>query len=307
MHFYTYDEWLNNAYYYLDKDALAVSGQKVFDISSGSKEISGSTTLSIKSCWKNPNFVSTYSGGYADVAPTMNPIECDVGCLYEFNNGVLYDDGSDLNPESSTYARNRWNDTTRSNFLKNRGCIQPLSNIDDPNKEDTDVSGNYGSFSTPPYIELSKETTYSSFNEYNEKTLKINLEACRTIMNRILIFQSIYSGAISFQSMSSYLDFKFDKTQTNYGYDFRIHTNLYSSDSLMIVGALLTFGSAEYKESQSSSVSKRYYLTVENVSKFVYGHVDMDKQYNWNMLWDTFKPASTSKVLDSSIMHKTKR
>lgn len=299
MHFYTYDEWLNNAYYYLDNYALAPGGQKVYDISSGSVDISGSTQLAIKSCWKNPNFVPTYSGGYASVAPTMNKIDCDVGCLYELNR---YDDGSDLDLEDTEYPKKRWNDTTRTNFLLNRGCIQALSNIDDPNRESTDVSGNYGSLTSLPYVELSKNTEYSSFDEYNTRTLTLNIPMCRQYMKRMLIFQSIYSGAISFQSMASYLDFKFDKTQNNYGYDFRIHTNLYSSDSLMIVGALLTFDYVDV-----SSTSKRYFLTVENVCKFVYGHVDMDNQYNWNMLWETFKPASTSKVLNSSIMHKTKR
>lgn len=280
MHFYTYDDWLNNAYYSKDNKEISKNSVKVVDITS---DVSSNKYLTIRSCWRNPTFVSTYSRNPA-IVPTMSTIDCDVGCLYQMKS-------------SSTYP-----DSTKAGYRMNRGCIQELRNhYRFPNPDPVPLGFR-------PDIELVSRDQrtpivyYDNYTGLYKKVISINLSEY-TKFERILVFQSVYSGAISFQEMNSSLEFFMSSnspTSSDYdykNYDFKINTNLYNSSSLMIVGAVITFdimGSATY-------------MWIQNISKFVYGHVDMDRMYDWGNIWTCFTPPTDAPILESSIMHFAKR
>ncbi len=267
MHFYTYDEWSANAYYSIDAREIPVGGHVILDLDSLNSD--EQPYLNIHSCWRTPVFNSTYSSGTPVILPEISPIDCDIGCLYRFKNG-------------------------------RKGCIQSL------NAADADSSGILGSITSYPFIQIVVDKYHDAFNQVDTKLLSVNLDYFSEI-DQILIFQSVYSGAISFQEMSSFLEFRFKNSLSSAGnwiadeYKYKIQTNLHSDTSLMMVAALLTFST-----SNTSDDININYLTIENLSKFVYGHVDMDQQYDWNLLWKTFVPPSSSKILESSIMHYTK-
>lgn len=262
MYFYTYDEWLNNAYYAVDEDEIGVGRSKAYKLTSEDRE------LVIRSSWSNPKFISTYTLGTPSIVPTMNKIDCDLGCLYQLK----------PDPESPI--------SEKLEYRNNRGVVQWL---------DSSTGSPSGNINYPPYITLdkSKNTYDESTGRYSEY-MKINLQY-HSKFERILIFQSIYSGAISFEEAQTKLEFEVstsDSTSTA----FSISTNMYSSTSLMIACALITF----------DTIGQNKYLIVDNISKFVYGHVDMDQEYNWGVLWKTFVPPYNSAILESSIMHFTK-
>lgn len=274
MHFYTYDEWVNHSYYSIDDSEVSPGSSRVIDLSTLDTKYH---YIVIRSCWKNPKFLSTYTKSSPAIVPTMEKIDCDIGCLYQLKGNT-------------------------SSTRKKRGCIQ-------------EMTGSMGSTLVSPYIQVVqtlrygewiKQEYYDNFTNENKTGLEIlirdssgPLYTRSDFPEKILIFQSIYSGAISFEEMDSSIEISFSSTNNNLSdknYEYKLRTNQYSSDSLMLAALMLTF---------SSMSDNKVYLTIENLSNFVYGHVDMDREYDWNLLWENFNVESNT-PLESSIMHHTK-
>lgn len=274
MHFYTYDEWVSNSYYSVDTREITPSRTQMYDLT----ENTDKDYLIVRSCWRNPEFVSSYSQS-PSIVPTMSTIDCDIGCLYQLRD-----------PTDSSI--DKYSNEGKILYRSRRGVIQEIGNSN-------------GSFSSIPYIVRNSVIRFDDFTQQNKKSVCINIGAHRrsNVFDRILIFQSVYSGAISFEEMNSNLEFYFsdsnDNSSTYKKFDYKINTNMNSSDSLMIVGALLTFDNFGTDQLRS-------YLTIESVCKFVYGHVDMDNEYEVNNLWSCFQHPASSRPLESSIMHYTK-
>lgn len=264
MHFYTYDEWVANNYYSKDNKEIIKNQSQTYSVTD--------TYLTIRSCWRNPKFISTYSTT-SQVGPTLDKIDCDLGCLYEL-------------------------ETKDNNNQYIQGCIQFLKPY---------ASNSLGDLDTPPFIKFyDNEEYFDSFSGLNKEILAINLDNVfydsTPIIRRMLIFQSIYSGSISFETTNSSLEFSFSSVEpysVNYdytSYNSKIYTNMHSNDSLMIVGCELTF----------LNVDSELYVTIQNICDFVYGHVDMADRFNYRtLLWETYQPSNN--ILESSIMHYHKR
>lgn len=174
--------------------------------------------------------------------------------------------------------------TYEENNYAYRDCIQCLNN-------------RVGYLNQYPYIYLDEDT-----DQPNTSSLRIDLGGFRDF-KKILIFQSIYSGAITFKEASTQLRFKFifnDDDASESEYDYVINTNLYNTTSQMIVGAILTF------ETYGKGINGRYKLNIQNISEFVYGHVDMNEKFNWGLLWRCFQPPKNADAMPSSIMHYAK-
>ena len=260
MHFYTYDEWVSNDYYSEDTATIYKGHTVIYDVTDNPNK----QFLTIRSCWRDPEFRSTYPG-IPIIHPELEKIDLDIGCLYK-----LTDD--------------------TSSSLSSRGCIQELNN---------EVGR---SVHQAPYIQLTyKRYYYDAFEGVNKEVLTLNLDP-NSKFDKVLIFQSVYSGAISFQEARSSLEFYFSDKYPAYPsynfqkYDYRINTCIHSDDSLMVVGAMLTF----------DHVGGNDYILIESICEPVYGHVDMDNQYDWNLLWKTYKPNPDAEILRSSIMHQAK-
>lgn len=261
MHFYTYDEWVSHNYYSQDTAQLHKGYTRIFDLSD--EEYSDKEFLTIRSCWRNPIFISDFTGSPI-VKPKMPEIDMDIGCLYKLKGN------------------------TNSDRSK-RGCLQYIGD-------------NLGHITSSPYIGTNMWSGYyDKFTRLEKEVFTVNLNYYDEF-EKILIFQSIYSGAISFQEAGSSLEFWLSDTYPGQlGYDYmryncKISTDIHSDDSLMVVGAMLTF----------DQVSSRKYVTIEAICEPVYGHVDMDNKYDWNLLWSTFKPEEGAAYLESSIMHQEK-
>lgn len=295
MHFYTYDEWVANAYYSVDQNEIPPGSSRTIDVSYTGLDDPYHYLL-IRSCWQNPRFVSTYPGPDRDIIPEMETIDFDVGCLWEYNQNYI--------------------DSQHLSFRESRGCIQEISNSDET----------LGNVDVPPYIQLIPRSGvivngrgvilpyayYDNFSDEYKKVLAINVQVCKHQKKRILVFQSIYNGAISFEEANSSLELWFTPsfspaslpTSSQWGwksYDYKLRTNLHSDNSIMIAAMMLTFDIFGPNDQTATR-----FLRIDNLSKFVYGHPDMDKEFDWNLLWETFKPSTTSVPLDSSIMHFTK-
>lgn len=259
MHFYTYDEWAAYDYYSTDTSTIYRGHTAIFDAS----EDSSKTYLTVRSCWKDPKFNSTYPG-VPVIQPELEPIDLDIGCLY-----AIKEDGA--------------------NHRATKGCIQYI-----PEYTLTHADA-------WPYLHLSYRPYYNKIEGVHKKVLSINIHDYAAF-DKILIFQSIYSGAISFQEARSSLEFYFsNKWERTVGYDYnqydyRINTCINSDASIMVVGAMITF---DY-------VGSRKYIIIDSICEPVYGHVDMSAKYNWDLLWKTFTPSKDSKILESSIMHRSK-
>lgn len=279
MHFYTYDEWLANSYYSIDSSEISKGSTQIYQLKDHDYY------LHIRSCWKDPKFVSTM-GSDASVTPELSKIDLDVGCLYK------------MKPTSEP--------ETQEEYRKNRGCIQELGgNFGDP--RDTYVN-------TFPYIKILGAYVGSDvepivyedkFSGQHKTVMVVNLRQFSKF-EKILVFQSIYSGAVSFEEANSSLELLFTNLSTVpntiysggpsvQDYNYLIKTNLYSGDSLMLAALLLSF----------SSVGSKNFLTIQNLSQFVYGHNDMSNQFDWTVLWKCFEPQGP--WMESSIMHQEKQ
>lgn len=291
MHFYTYDEWVANAYYSVDQNEIIPGSSQTIDITEGTSH----HYLLVRSCWQYPKFISTYSATNSGIMPEVRPIDCDIGCLWE---------------SRATWAPDAR--PTKEEFRNSRGCIQELSN----------GASAKGDIHTSPYMQLiTKSGTtsgvlpyayYDNFTQEYKKVLAIDLNACKQTIQRILVFQSLYSGAISFEEANSSIELWFTSTfdpsapptSNQWGwrtYDHKLRTNLHCDTSIMIAAMMLTLDSFG-----SAPSSRKDFLRIDNLSTFVYGHPDMDKSFNWNLLWETFEPPKTSTPLYDSIMHYTK-
>lgn len=292
MHFYTYDEWVANATYSKDDKDISVGesrAYKLYDAHLGSEDVV-KTYLKIRSCWRNPVFISTYSKSIPIIKPTTPEIDCDLGCLYEYEF---------TNSRTTTEIR--------------KGCIQNLNDM---------LGTSTNRMRYEPYINLQYEEEFNNFTQQLQEVMTVNLRNQLRdqvkdndypypyhVFNRILVFQSIYSGSISYQEMNGSLEFYFtdDVNDNNIKtYDCRISTDLNSSDSLMLAAAMLRFDRL-YEVVDGNRRLSAVYLNIENLSRFVYGHVDMDHKFDWNLRWETFQPPENAEILDSSIMHFTKR
>ena len=258
MHMYTYDEWVAHNYYLEDSSVIYPGNIRVFDCTSNPTK----KYLTIRSCWRNPKFISSQPGSVL-IKPKMPDIDLDIGCLYKLTGNTTSD-------------RSR------------RGCIQ-------------EIKHQWGSLTSEPYIATSfLSYDYDIYTGLHKDLMSINLNHYEEF-EEILVFQSIYSGAISFQEANSSLEFYFsDKHHGQSGYDnktsdFKINTCIHSDDTLMIVGASISF----------DQTTDRHYVTIQSICEPVYGHVDMDNKYNWNLLWETYK-TSNPRVLIDSIMHYDK-
>lgn len=266
MHFYTYDEWLADSYYTKDSTVLLKNETKVYDLSDPPGRY-----LTIRSCWSNISYISNTIDSSL-MALTPYHIDCDIGCLWKL---------------------------TGEYYSGRKGCIQEIDDM-------------IGNIAETPWIEINDraersqksgivQVYYDNFNDQYKKILTIDLNYQRQ-MSSILIFQSIYSGAISFQDATTNLEFFFSDYyggNSNYDYqtyDFKINTEIYCNDSLMVVGALLTFDHNSYGD----------YLIIESLCQPVYGHVDMDMRYNWGLRWNCFKPPAGAALMPESLMHYTK-
>lgn len=265
MHFYTYDEWYNNAYYSKDNTEIPTGNTRIVPLADISEKY-----LTIRSCYKNPEFISTYTGT-PSISVDLEPVDVDIGCLY-LKNGSY---------------------STKSQYRALRGCVQVLGN-------------NFGSTYTDPYIAIyntggSAHAEYVEFSQTYKEVLSIDLTHI-TEYSKILIFQSIYSGAIEFQDARTSLEFAFSDYlpgSSSYNwvdYTYKISTKMYSADSLMIAGAMITV----------DSVADSPYLIIDCLNQFVYGHVDMDETYDYGILWKAFEPSRSSVPLESSLIHYTK-
>ncbi len=266
MHFYTYDEWVSHDYYTQDNSVIYKGHSAVYDLSSNSSK----TYLTVRSCWRDPKFVSDYQG-VPEVVPKLEPIDLGVGCLYKLQGNT--------NEDRSL-----------------RGCIQRLGN---------QLGRTYSS----PYIEIAPSRVGTSYYDiYEDKYEGLNKEiltiyvGSSATFEKILIFQGIYSGAIAFQDAQSSLEFYFSNRYNNQlgynyqKYDYKINTCINSNDSLMVVGAMLTL----------DTVGSNRYLLIDSICEPVYGHVDMDNQYDWNLLWETYQPSAGAQYMESSIMHQAR-
>lgn len=258
MHMYTYDEWVAHNYYLEDSSSIFPGNIRIFDFSSNPSK----KYLTIRSCWRDPKFISS-SPGSVIIQPTPQEIDLDVGCLYKLTG-------------DTASSRSR------------RGCVQELGN-------------QWGSITEEPYISTDLVSyTYDPYTRLHKKILIVNLNYYSSF-EEILIFQSIYSGAISFQEANSSLEFYFSNKYPsdsgyNYNvYDYKINTGIYSNDTLMVVGALVSF----------DQTADRHYVTIQSICEPVYGHVDMDNTFNWNLLWKNYIPST--EILPSSVMHYKKQ
>lgn len=277
MHFYTFDDWKSNLYYSKDSKEISKGESRVIELTSDYVSNEKFPLLSIRSCYRQPEFVSTYSGT-PSIVPEMSTIDLDVGCLYKLKDGTT-------------------------------GCIQYLD-------DHTGVRG------LSPFIELDpSEEYYDDYTGLYKEILTIDLQRQwlgYVNYDRILIFQSVYSGAISFQESNCCLEFlpcnSFSWTYDLSGniihnpdydyksYTYKMNTNMYSDTSLMIAAALISFDTFE------SDGSYKKYMTIQNVSEFAYGQPDLASRYDWNsMLWKGFIPSASAEYLESSIMHYAKR
>lgn len=266
MQFYTYNDWLMHAYSTTNEKEIIKGQSKVVDLTGRIGDADDQVErLNIKSVF-NP----TLSIESTSVNPVIqfgsSSIDCIMGCLYKSNGNWVTSD------ERYGYS----------------GCIQELNR-----------SLGYSTY--PPYIQLLLPSAYS--NTLKNELLSINLrKQYFTMLDKILVFQSIYSGCISYQEAVSGLEFQFGKVPETSSwnsdrYDYKINTNLYSATSLMIVGALITFSTSV------SGSDTKYVVTIQNISEFVYGHVDMCEQFGWNILWKSFQPSKDAKYMPDSIMH----
>ena len=290
MHFYTYDEWYNNYYYSQDSTEISRNDTRVIDLSTYSNPW---LYLHIRSVWSNPKFTPV---GVSD--PVVNiqyePIDCDLGCLYQ-----LKENTEEINDSDTPH-------------LQNKGYIQSIDNHWGVRNDVGTGIPDFGS--SPPYMGLRYITDpvtgvetpliqTKPLSQENFELLTLILRNDTTNFysqfERILIYQCIYSGAISFQDMYSRLEFNvveledFDK----YPYESstaKIITSLEKNDTWMLAAAMLTF----------DTIQNHPCLLIENVSQFVYGHVDMDQKFNWNLLWKNYHPKGD--YMPSSIMHFAK-
>lgn len=262
MHFYTYDDWVANAYYSKDNKEIPIGQTAVYEMTSDTPRY-----LSIRSCWKNPRFISTYPG-IPSIVPTEQKIDLDLGCICKLKDG--------------TYKVYQY------------------------------LGGDLGSVLDPPYIQLDDgEEKYDSFTDMNKEILNMNIkiDGIADIYDSAIIFQSVYSGAISFQQCDSCLEFFFTNVPStldgveysNYdyiSYDYKINTNLYSDTSLMIAAAKIEF----------DNTNTRKYIRIENLSKFVYGQEDLARTFGYgDIRWKSFQPPKGASPMPSSIMHYAKR
>lgn len=264
MHFYTFDEWLANAYYSHDDSIVSRGSSTIINWSS---QFSGKPCLNVRSCWKNPKFVSTV-GTNPIIVPKMEPINCDIGALYQFKDRTRYNDYVNYNLDPYDFPAN----VNPSGYRANRGCVQVLDK-------------NYGSYDSFPFIQIAyrgdnqePQQYYEQDQGYNKEILRINLSAFDSF-ERILVFQSLQSGAISYEDANTCLELWFSSTPMKLDYktyDYRLSTNAHSSNSLMIAAALLTF----------DNVNGQKYLIVDNLSDFAWGQPNLDSQYDWNVLWE---------------------
>lgn len=296
MHFYTYDEWYNNEYYSQDNTEIPRGNTKIIDLSAYSNPW---LYLHIRSVWSDPKFVSTTSQDQV-INIEYDPIDCDLGCLYEFKENAVYEGSS------------------REVYLKNRGYIQAIDNHWGVENDEGAGIPDFGRkppymglrYTTEPYTgvqkplvqvkPLSREkfellTIILRNQDYNTGTITNFYEKFK----RILIYQSIYSGAVAFQDMHSRLEFNVKELQPQDTYPYeestaKIITSLEKTDTWMIAAAMLTF----------ETINNKPCLMIENVSQFVYGQVDMDHKFEWNMLWRNYHPKGDS--MPTSIMHFAK-
>lgn len=277
MHFYTYDDWIAHAYSTTDQKDLSKGQTKVIDVTGklgkGDDQFRRinifsrhTPVVSVKSDDTNPSF-DFYS----------STVNCDLGCLYKI--------------------KDKYKQPTPSKY-NNLGCIQPLDNA---------FGSEYPDASQWPYIFLiDKEESKLYPNLKGAQCLTINVENSFEKLEKILVFQSIYSGCISYPEAQSSLEIQFGEVPGTINwnpdkYDYKINTNLYSATSLMIVGALITFDISGQQPNQ------QYNLIIQNISEFVYGHVDMAERFGWNKpLWRCFVPPKDAKVMKDSIMHYSK-
>ena len=273
MQFYTYNDWLMHAYSTTNEKEIIKGQSKIIDLTGRIGDADDQV--------KRLNIKSTFNPTVSVKSTAVNPVidfassnvDCNLGCLYKFK-------GDWSGPYPSVY--------------KNSGCIQVLNNALGSQWQD---AYNY------PYIRLILPDRSMWPAYFKNELLTINIEkGYFELFDKFLIFQSIYSGCISYQEAVTGLEFHFDKMPGEVGwnynsYDYQINTNLYSATSLMIVGALITFNTS------GSGSDKRYLVTIQNVSKFVYGHVDMCEQFGWNILWKSFQPSKDAKYMPDSIMH----
>ena len=311
MHFYTYDEWYANEYYYQDNTEIPRGNTQIIDLYP--YDTTKSLYLHIRSVWSDPKFVSTTSQDQV-INIQYDPIDCDLGCLYQFKDGN---------------AGIGYSDSTRDGFLKNRGYIQAID------KHWGVTNGPQGTpdfGSEPPYMGLryieDPTTGVQEPRVFRKPISQEKFELLTLILRevlygdngritsnktfydkfqRILIYQSIYSGAVAFQDMHSRLEFNIveleDSDKDPYENSVaKVITSLEKNDTWMIAAAMLTFENRTVNTDQGTEIHP--YLIIENVSQFVYGHVDMDHQFNWNMLWKNYQPQGNS--MPSSIMHFSK-
>lgn len=278
MHFYTYDDWVAHAYSTKNDKEIFKGQTKIIDVTDRIYT-TGSTTGKIRKLNITSRFNPTISVKSTAINPTFDfyasNVDCDLGCLYKYKDGRY-------GPNESKY--------------KNSGCIQMLGN---------DYGSEYPDAFQWPYIHLltSKDTGWS---DLTTEILTIWIDASNfQRLDKILVFQSIYSGCIEFSECQTSLEFQLGQIpgyadQSFTQYDYIINTNLYSATSQMIVGALITF------DTSGEGQDRRYNLIIENISEFVYGHVDMAQKFEWKNLWKCLQPSKNSKAMPSSIMHYSK-
>ena len=268
MHFYTFDEWLANAYYSEDNSSIPKGSSKVINLTS---EYPDARYLHIWSCWRTPKFISTV-GSDPTIVPTIPEIKSEFGCLYELNYYNEDLDPADINynvpvPEGHEHDVYKY----RVNYRSNRGALQALGR-------------KLGSIARPPFIFLFGNlvtgvvaTWYDQNEDYNKQLMTINISQSENIQ-KILLYQILTEGAIAFEDATTCLELCFSNNPNaslDDDIDYRLRTNAHSSDSLMVVAAQLTF----------DSVGSSRYLIIDNLSQFVYGRVDMDHEFDVNILW----------------------
>lgn len=275
MHFYTYNDWVAHSYSTTNERDLSKGQTKIVDVTDRIGQADDQ--------FKRINIFSRYTPTVSVRSTDINPsfdfyssnVNCNLGCLYKVR-------GTYSGPNSSRYG--------------NSGCIQSLGDA---------LGSQYPSSYQWPYLFLIDEKESHLYPELNGgECLTINVEpGYFEMFEKILVFQSIYSGCISYEESQSSLEIQFGKIpgELNWNpsrYDYRINTTLYSATSLMIVGALITF------DVSGSGSSQKRSIIIENISEFVYGHVDMAERFGWGKIrWKSYQPPKSAKVMPDSIMH----
>lgn len=157
-----------------------------------------------------------------------------------------------------------------SGYLNKQGCIQSLN----------DETGDVSNF---PYILKSGYLTQENNQKIIHNYIEINLSHVYQL-EKVLIFIEPSESYQDNSSMNSNLQFGFINSLHQFEFSrsiCKININQQDPTSNMLAAALISFSTRLIDNSVQG------HIIIKNLSKFVYGRVDMSNQYNWNVLWKT--------------------